>query len=469
MGIPNEIIDELKNIVGAKWVVTDAAGMEKYLHEQCLESFEFINQQPEKECVVAKPGSPEEISQIMKCANAYRIPVIPKGGGSGLSGNAVPLTPSIILPLERMNRILELDEENLLLTCEAAVTLGDIVAYMGKHEKLHFPLHPGEEGAQIGGMAAMNAGGVRAIRHGVMRNQVTGLEAVLPTGEIVRHGGKDGKLVKDNTGYSLINLLIGNEGTLGIITRVTLRLQPESNANATLLVSYENRAQAFKSVPRILQEGVIPMAIEYVERDQAIKTAKDLGKVWPATEGHADLIFIMAEDSEDSLYEKCEIIDEICEAYGSVNILMAESRQEQRAILDIRSHVLPSVDDEIVDNLDITVPRGSLEEIIARIDELAEKYQTRIPTLAHAGDGNLHPFILKENEAVPAYYDTLKREIYQSALDLGGTITGEHGIGFLRKDMMRMQLSEKEIEIMQGIKKIYDPNNILNPGKVVDL
>ena len=463
-----ELISRLNKIVGDKWVITDPKEVVNYASEHTMDSYELVSPRPVGDCVVVKPVNSKEVSEILKLANETGTPVVPKGGKTALAAAAIPLEPSIIISDERMNKIHQIDEQNLSVTCEPAVTLGDLVKEMKKHDRLFFPLHPGDEGAHVGGMVSMNAGGVRAVRYGVMRDQVLGMEVVLPNGEIVNFGGSDGKLLKDNAGYDLKQLLIGSEGTLGFITRVVLKLIPEPKARAILLISYKERSSAFSSVPALIQAGVIPQAVEYVERDQIETTAGDLGKEWPVhDEGKCDLIAFMAEEDEQTLYDKSEIVQQTCENYGALDILVAESNREQQSILDIRSHVLPSVEKDIVDMPDVTVPRSNLAGLIDKIDKLSDKYSTRIPILAHAGDGNLHVFILKEDGQKPGYFEDLKAEIYTAALELGGTITGEHGIGYLRKDELENQLTRTEYEIMKQVKKAFDPNGIFNPGKFV--
>ncbi len=467
-----KVIEALEEIVGEKWVDTDADRVLSYATEWTNESYGLVAPKPVEDCVVVKPRTESEISEIMKYANENSVSVIPKGGNTALAANAIPDEPSVILVLERMNEKIEIDDVNMTLTCETGVTLEDLVEKMNDHPNLYFPLHPGDEGAQIGGMAAMNAGGVRAVRDGIMRDQIRGLKAVLPTGEYVNFGNRDGTLVKNNTGYDLMQMMIGSEGTLGIITEVTLDLKPEPDHSATLIIPFENRSDAFSAVPKMLQEGLIPLAVEFVEREQILETAEDLGKEWPAKEGAGDLMIILAEDSEDDIFATAAAIEEICEEYGSLNTLVADTTQEERELLEIRSHFLPAIEDRILDCPDITVPRSELDDLMDRLDELSEKYGVEMPLLAHAADGNLHAFIMLEDEEVqeiPDYYEDLKREMYEATIELGGTITGEHGVGALRMKEMALQYTDRELELMKQIKRAFDPNNVLNPRKIVNL
>lgn len=465
-------INDLKNIVGNKYVDTNPDRVKAYSEEYTSDAFNLISPKPAEGCIVVKPKNAEEISEILKYANENLIPVIPKGGSTAIAANGIPLEPSIILVLERMNKKIEVDDTNLMVTCDTAVTLGDLIEEMNKHEKLYFPLHPGDEGAQIGGMAIMNAGGVRAVKDGIMRDQIRGIKAVLPTGEIVSFGNKTGKLKKHNAGYDLMQLMIGSEGTLGVVTEVTLDLKPEPKASATLIISFEKRKDAFAVVPKILQEGIKPMAIEYVGKDSIIETAKDLGKQWPTDKGEGHLMIIMAENSEDELFEYAQKIEEICKNYNSIDILFADAEEEQRNLLEIRSHFVVALDDRLIDIPDITVPISELDKMMNEVEKLTKKHNAEISMLAHAGDGNLHPFIMqksKEDTEIPDYYSKFKRELYEATIEIGGTITGEHGIGYLRKEELCLQYTSREIELMKAIKKSFDPNNILNPGKMLDL
>lgn len=467
-----KIVKKLKNIVGNKWVDTDPERVKTYSEEYTSDAFDLISPKPANDCVVVKPKNADEISEVLKYANENLIPVIPKGGATAIAANGIPLDPSIILVLERINEKIEIDDTNLMVTCDTGVTLGELIEAMNEHDKLYFPLHPGDEGAQIGGMAIMNAGGVRAVKDGIMRDQIRGLKAVLPTGEIVSFGNKTGKLKKNNAGYDLMQLMIGSEGTLGVVTEVTLDLKPEPKASATLVISFEKRKNAFAVVPKILQEGIKPMAIEYVGKDSIIETAKDLGKEWPTDKGEGHLMIIMAENSEEDLFEYAQKIEEISKKYGSIDILFAETEEEQRDLLEIRSHFVMALDDRLIDIPDITVPISQLDTMMNKVERLTKKHNAEISMLAHAGDGNLHPFIMQKNKndkTIPDYYVDFKREMYEATVELGGTITGEHGIGYLRKDELYLQYSQKEVELMKQIKRSFDPNNILNPGKIFDL
>jgi glycolate oxidase len=453
-----KIIERLKTIVGSDWVVSDRDNVSSYILD---ETEQAIAPTPCYDCVVVKPKNTEEISDILKWANQENVTIVARGGGTGCAGAVVPIKPSVVLSLERLNRIIEVDEKNMMVECEAGVTLFDLEERFNQHDSLFFPAHPGDEGAHVGGMVVQNAGGVRAVRHGVMRNHIKGLELVLPTGEIIKTGGK---LLKDNTGYDFTHLMIGSEGTLGIVTKAILKLYPKTSNNGSLLISFEDKKSAVEVVPKILGAGITPLAVEYLERDFMLRSAKDLGLEWPAKKGIVDLYFILDESGEEELMNVSSKIVDICDANGAVDSLIAETAKEQRTILEIRSHGYPSIKAQVVDILDVCVPVGSIIDYMNGIDYLAAKYQANIPSFGHAGDGNIHNFIITENGEKPENYDELSDEIFKLAIGLGGTITAEHGVGKIRNHKLNLQYSEKHLELMKGIKKLFDPNNILNPG-----
>ncbi len=459
-------VEKMQNLLGNKWVITDDEIITGYARESTSESYGLVCPGPEGECILVKPDSSEEVAEIMKYACEKGIAVIPKGAGTSLSANAIPERPGLILSLERMNDIVEIDRDNMMITCQAGVTLGQLLEELAGSD-IYFPLHPGDEGAQVGGMTSMNAGGVRAVRHGVMQDQVVGFEAVLPTGEIESFGGSEKKLLKDNSGYNLKDLLIGSEGTLAVITEVTLKLYPEPDFNGTLIVSFASRLEAFEAETEIRKRGIIPLAVEYVEKKQIEMAARDIGKSWPASEGEAYLMIMLAEDSEDDFYRKAADIQKLEDEFEINGISVADTTREEEEILEIRSHILPAIQEEIVDSPDVTVPPANLPDYLQILEELENEYNTELPVVAHAGDGNLHVLMLKEEGGKPAYFEELKKKIYREAVDLGGTITGEHGIGRLRLDYLPLQISSRQLEIMWGIKQVFDPENILNPGKKI--
>ncbi|AZV56974.1 FAD-binding oxidoreductase [Clostridium sp. AWRP] len=459
---PEKVVESLRKVVGNDWVTNNLSQMQGYLYD---ETETLLRPEACKDCVVVKPASSEEISEVLKYANKEVLPVIVRGGGTGVVAGAIPTQPSIILSLERLNKVVEFDEKNLMITLESGATLSQLLEELNKNGKLFFPVHPGDEGAQVGGMVAANAGGTRAVKHGIMRNHVKALEVVLATGEIITLGGK---LLKNNMGYDLLQLMIGSEGTLGIITKVTLRLYARSKYNGTLLVSFNSQRDACDAVPEILQEGITPLAIEYMDRVISEKSAEQLGTTWPAAKGSVDLMFILDECSEDDLYSNSEKLVEICEKHGSVDSIVAETEKDQRHLLQIRSNAYGPYKDNIADIMDVAVPPSSVPDFFDDVKRLTKEYGNEIVSLGHIGDGNIHNFIMGDNGRLPANYEQLKEEIYKTAIKYGGTITAEHGTGKTRKKHMPLQFSQAEINIMENIKRAFDPNSILSPGNIVD-
>jgi len=452
-------VDALKRIVGDDWVVTKRDQITGYLAD---ETYLGVLPKPAENVVVVKPANPEEISAILKLANEEKTPVYPRGGGTGLVGAAVPTRDGIVLSLERLDKVIEVDKDNMMVVSEGGVTLDQLLKEV-EASGLLFPPHPGDEGAQVGGMVACNAGGTRAVKYGVVRSYVKGLEVVLPTGEIVQMGGK---LLKNNTGLDLIHLIIDSEGILGVITKATLKLYPKFGATATLVVSFDDRRATIATVPKILQAGIIPMAIEYTEKSLMEQTAAHVNMTWPAKQGTAQLIIIMAEANEDQLYGMCEQLSEICEKNGAVDVLMAETTSEQAEILKIRSEVGNALKPFNADALDVTVPPAAIPAMLDEFDRVGDKYGIFIPVVGHAGDGNLHPNLSWEFDK-QGVLKQAKKEIYEAAINLGGVISGEHGVGKTRIPQFEMSFDPKQRELMLGIKKLFDPNNILSPDNAI--
>lgn len=454
-----EVLGELRSIVGMDWVITSEDAIKPYLYDETPVP---IRPRASNDVVVVKPGSTEEVSRILVLANKYRIPVFPRGGGTGLAGACIPTISGIILSLERMNRV-TVDVENLIAEAEAGATLRDL---MNAAEKagLSFQPHPGDEGAQIGGLIACNAGGARAIKTGIMRNCVKGIEVVLPTGEIAKLGGK---ILKNNAGYDLMQLIIGSEGTLGIITKAWIRLQPIDAAAMTIIVPFDNREKALKAVPKIFQEGIIPLAVEYVEKRLVERVAREIGLRWPCNSGEYQLMIILSEPSEEALLSTSERLLNICESLGALGSVAAEARREQEEVLKIRSEIYTTLKPDMVDILDVTVPPSKLIDLIRAINEIEAKYGVYIPVYGHAGDGNLHIHLMRWNCWSEEDYEIVRRTIYDIAIGMGGTITGEHGIGYVRKKYLESFAGGRLLELMREIKRIFDPNGILNPDKVL--
>ncbi len=457
--VSEELVRKLRSIVGDEWVITDRSAIERYLYDETPEP---VRPKPATDVVLVKPRTTQEVSMILKLANEELVPVFPRGGGTGLVGGAIPTRPGIILSLERMDSIV-IDKENLVAEVEAGVTLRRLIEESEKYD-LFFPPHPGDEGAFVGGMIATNAGGARAVRTGVMRNYVLGMEVVLPTGEVLRLGGK---VIKNNVGYNLMHLIIGSEGTLGVITKAYLRLYPKYRYSAMMIIPFKDRLDAIKASQEILRSGVIPLLLEYSEKDLLEITAKYLGTQWPVREGEAQLLVLISEPTEDGMYSEVEVVGSIAYSNNSLEPVVTVRDDEQKEILRIRSEIFTALKKNFYDILDVSLPISKIYEFMEYIDKLESKYGIWIPVFGHIGDGSLHPDILKKEGWAKDMYEKLKEEIFEITVKLGGVIIGEHGVGYTRKNYLLKFMSKEERELMRRIKKIFDPNNILNPDKVI--
>ncbi len=450
------VIESLEDIVGRSNVITRMEQMQNYVTD---ETPAFIRPSPAKDLVLVKPETTQHVAAIMEFANRNHIPVFPRGGGTGLASGCVPTKDGIVLSLEKLRKV-EIDVGNMMAVAEAGVTLATLnEAAAGAG--LSFPPHPGDENAEVGGLIATNAGGSRAVRHGVMRNHVRAIELVLPSGEILNLGGK---VHKNNVGYDLMQLIIGCEGTLGIITRATIQLYPTLGASLTLVVPYDDRLGAMSSVPKILRGSTPPLAIEYVERDLMERTARHLSKRWPVKDGKYYLIIIVSEPDRDQALAESLRISEVCKENTRYEVFAAESEADQQDILTVRSNIYTVLKSETLDILDVVVPLAKLEEVIAAIEAVAQKARVTLPLFGHAGDGNVHVHIVREQREDLEYVEPIRNKVYDIAMKAGGVITGEHGIGKVRLETLQKFVSRQELELMKGIKRVFDPNGILNPG-----
>ena len=457
--LPPELVRELKSVVGEEWVVTEKDAILKYLFDETAPP---VRPNPSGEVIVVKPSSTIEVAEVLKLANKYRVPVYPRGGGTGLVGGAVPTRSGIVLSLERMDKLV-IDAENMVAEAEAGVTLGKLIEEAEKRG-LSFPPHPGDEGATVGGLVACNAGGARAVRTGVTRNYVLGLEVVLPQGTILSLASKT---VKNNQGFNLAHLFIGSEGILGVITKVYLRLYPRWRASATIVVPFEQRSSAVSAAKRILFSGLIPLALEYFDRRVVEESARHLGVTWPVTEGNSYLMLILAECSEDIVFAELEMLSKIVESEGALEPVIAQRSDEQSTLLKIRSAIYTALKKETFDILDTTVPLGAIDAFLESIEKLENRYKVWLPVYGHAGDGNIHVHVLQYPGFTVQQLEEIRSQVYEVAVALGGVITGEHGIGAIRKSQAAKLLGPEWVKVMRELKKMLDPNNILNPDKVL--
>lgn len=423
-----------------------------------------IRRMPE---VLVEPTSTSEVSQVMKYAYENNIPVTPRGQGTGLVGGAVAIHGGIMINMSKMNKILELDENNLTLTVEPGVLLMEISKFVEERD-LFYPPDPGEKSATIAGNINTNAGGMRAVKYGVTRDYVRGLEVVLPNGEIMEIGGK---VVKNSSGYSFKDLIVGSEGTLGIVTKAILRLLPLPKKSLSLLIPFEDLETAIETVPKIIQSKSIPTAIEFMVRDTIIAAEDFLGKEFPDNSSNAYLLLTFDGNSKEEVELAYETVAHICLEEGAIDVYISETEERQEAIWSARGAFLEAIKASTteMDECDVVVPRNRVAEFIKYTDELQHDFNIRIRSFGHAGDGNLHVYILRDELSQDEWKKKLKDVMdcmYDRARELNGQVSGEHGIGFAKRIYLNESLGEKQLKLMQGIKAVFDPKNILNPGKV---
>ena len=411
--------------------------------------------------------STEDVADVMKYAYENTIPVTARGSGTGLVGACVPLMGGIIIDLSQMNRILEIDEDNLTLTLEPGVLLMEIGKFVQEHD-LFYPPDPGEKTATIGGNISTNAGGMRAVKYGVTRDYVRGLEVVTPKGEVLTLGGK---VVKNSSGYSLKDLIIGSEGTLGIITKATLKLLPLPKKAISLLVPFNDLERAIETVPKIIKSKSVPTAIEFMQGEVILASEEYLGKKFPDHSADAYLLLTFDGNSKEEIEKSYEKVAEICLAEGALDVLISDTEERQEAIWSARGAFLEAIKNSTteMDEVDVVVPRNKVASFVKFTHTLQEEYKIRIKSFGHAGDGNLHIYILRDELTEEVWQEKLNavmKFMYDRAKELNGQVSGEHGIGYAKKEYLKESLAEENIEIMRGIKAVFDPKNILNPGKV---
>jgi glycolate oxidase len=464
-----EIADELRRIVGEKFVLYgDEEKLETYSHDEVAEA--HYAHMPE---AVVRPDSAEQIAEILRLANRERIPVTPRGAGSGLSGGAVPLHGGIVLLMDRMNHILEVDRENMMAVVEPGVVTNEINEVI-EDEGLFFAGYPMSlETCYVGGNVAENAGGGKAVKYGVTGRYITGLEMVTPAGEIVRLGGK---LVKDVTGYNLIQLMVGSEGTLGVFTKIVLKLMPLPRASVDLLCLFRTADEAIAAVPKIMTTGgIIPTAIEFMDRASVHASCEYLNESLPYEQAGAMLLITVDGPDVDQVEREYESIGELCFESGAIEVYVADNATTSERVWKVRSNIAEAfaVMSAHQGNEDLVVPIAAIPKLAAGMERLAAKYGVRIPAYGHAGDGNLHTRIVKDPdwplERWNRVFPQVLQELYELTASLDGRISGEHGIGHKRKQYMPIFVSQQYLDLCRAVKRALDPNNILNPGKIFDL
>jgi glycolate oxidase len=464
--VTRAIVDELRAIVGERNVLFgDVERLVPYAHDEVAgEEYAHL---PE---VVVKPDGAAEVSAILRLANRERIPVTPRGAGSGLSCGAVPVYGGILLSVERMNRIVEIDTANMVVVVEPGVITNDVNEAVREYRLFYAGYPMSLESCFVGGNVAENAGGGRAIKYGVTGRYVLGLEVVLPGGEVVQLGGKR---VKDVTGYDLLHLMVGSEGTLGIFTRITLRLLPLPAARVVLLVPFADVPTAIAAVPRVMTDGhLVPASVEFMDC-LSVQTAYEfLGESPPHPDIGAMLLVEVDGYDQEQVEREMETVADLCLAAGALDVYVGNTPDTERRMWRPRQNLAEAFKavSPVQSLEDIVVPLAQIPDLMPELERLSAKYGVLIPCYGHAGDGNLHATPVKRPETPLADWQamlpSLLEELYRAVARLGGTISGEHGIGSKRARYLPLVVDPAVIALQRRIKQVFDPLNILNPGKI---
>jgi len=454
-GVP-DIVEIASDIVGSENVLTGPAIPLDYSHDECL------TVGPAAPVAVVLPADTEEVSALLRAANERLIPVTARGGGTGMSGACTPDREGIVISFERMNRILEIDVENHVAVVEPGVTLEQLDAETSKHG-LVYPVFPGENTATLGGNVATNAGGMRAVKYGVTRNQVLGLEAVLASGEIIRTGGK---VVKSSSGYDLTQLLVGSEGTLALVTEVTVKLHPRLPHRATVLAPFATLDQVTSAVPRVVASGIGPMILEYIDLLTMAATTEAVGLdlgigAEIKQQALAYLVVQLESTHEDRLEQDVAAVGELLDELGAIEVFVLPPTAAEQLILARERAFFVAKAHGANDIVDVVVPRASISQFLSTVADLAPRHGAMVAGCGHAGDGNVHLSVFQ-----PDNYerDRLIRELFQAGLDLGGVISGEHGLGRAKQHWFLEMEDPVKIGLLRRIKVAFDPNGILGPG-----
>ena len=455
-----EDISKLQSILGEANVLCGEAINPDYAHDE----LGGVSQMPE---VLVRVRSTEEVSAVMRHAYARTIPVTVRGSGTGLVGGAVPIHGGILLETAKMNKILSLDRNNLTVTVQPGVLLMELAAFAEENDFL-YPPDPGEKSATIGGNISTNAGGMRAVKYGVTRDYVRSLTVVLPNGEIQTFGAS---VAKNSSGYSLKDLIIGSEGTLAIICEAVLKLVPLPKVSVSLLLPFADMKSAIEAVPHLIRSRVTPTAIEYMSRDTILFSESYLGKRFPDTRHDAYILLTFDGGSEQQVDADMRCAAELCLELGALDAYIVDTEERKKSVWSARGAFLEAIKASTteMDECDVVVPGDRVDTFIKYTHALAEEFGVRIPSFGHAGDGNLHVYICRDALSEEDWKKTLSAifdRMYHKAAELGGLVSGEHGIGYAKQEYMRRQLGDIPLGLMQGIKRVFDEKNILNPGKV---
>jgi glycolate oxidase len=459
----NELINQFKTLVDLDDFLIDSESLEKYGQDE-TEDFVFKPQ------LVIRPKTVEQVSEIMKLANTHKIPVTARGAGTGLSGAALPIFGGIVLSTERFNQILEIDQRNLQATVEPGV-INYIFQEEVKKVGLFYPPDPASWGScSLGGNVAHSSGGPKAVKYGTTRDYVLNIQMVLANGDIIWTGANT---LKYSTGYNLTHLMVGSEGTLGIITKIVFKLIPLPKHDLLMLVPFYSAEKACEAVGATFRAGITPSAMEFMERDAIDWSIKYAGEVNFSIKPEWNALLLIEVDGNDMdvLLKDCELIGEIMQQHGSDDILFADSAEQKSSLWKIRRKVGEAVkSNSVYKEEDTVVPRAELPKLLNGVKSIGNKYGFKSVCYGHAGDGNLHVNIIKGDLPDEVWENELPKgitEIFELCKDLGGTISGEHGIGLVQKGYLPIVFPEHQMELMRQIKKVFDPQLILNPGKMV--
>ncbi|MCX2739655.1 FAD-binding oxidoreductase [Pontibacter anaerobius] len=461
--ITPEAVAAFTNIVGQEHVLLPAAAedMLRYTHDET----EDLRYEPE---VVLKPANAAEISRIMQYCHENYIPVTPRGAGTGLSGGALAIHKGVILSTERLNKIVAIDERNLQATVEPGV-ITQVFQEAVIERGLFYPPDPSSRGSCfLGGNLSESSGGPRAVKYGVTKDYVLNMEVVLPTGEITWTGAN---VLKNATGYNLTQLMVGSEGTLGIITKIVFKLIPYPTQNLVMLVPFRKEEEACAAVSQIFIAGIVPSAMEFMERDAIEWTCRYLSMEVPmAADEEAHLLIELDGNDLDLLFKDAERVYEVLEQFNVGEILVADSEKQKEDLWRLRRNVGHAVkSNSIYKEEDTVVPRAELPVLLRGVKEIGARYNFKSVCYGHAGDGNLHINIVKGDMSDEDWNNKLPegiKEIFRLCVELGGTISGEHGIGLVQRQYINIALNEVQLRLMRGIKELFDPKGILNPGKI---
>ncbi len=448
---------KLERLLGPRQAIHDPDSLQRYATDESSAG-------PYLPDAVAIVESAEEACEVLKMAACDRIPVTPRGLGTGMTGGALAVEGGIVISTERMTRIREVDEKNLLAVVEPGVITGQF-QQMVEEKGLFYPPDPASlDSCSLGGNVAENAGGPRAFKYGVTREYVLGLELALMGGQVIRAGHRTAKGV---TGLDIVALIVGSEGTLCLVTEITLKLLPRPQAIATFLAQFKDSLAATRAVTAMVGQGFCPRTLEFLD-PQVTKHLRQKG-AWPIPSQAGALLLVEVDGDTDAIEGQMLALTDTCEGAGALDILVATDEARRRQMWDMRRNVSPVLKEQhrFKVSEDIVVPRTHIPEMIQRLGALAAEAKVTIATFGHAGDGNLHVNVLFNDEALQKNLDPVLREIFRCTLDLGGTLSGEHGIGLTKKRFMRMEQDESLLQLQREIKHIFDPLGLLNPGKLL--